>query len=98
MPSSKTSPVEDQLNVSFFSLLMLRPAKLPLPRWEASVRGSLTDNVRWRSRCPGRGRLWGLTGLFLDTDNHVALAGVRGWLTDNARWRSRCPGRGRLWG
>src|SRR5674476_794536 len=41
---------------------------------------------RWRvledrSRCPGRGGLWGLTGLFLDTDNNVALASVGGSLT-----------------
>src|ERR1017187_9164733 len=30
----------------------------------AGVRGKLTDNVRWRSRCPGRGWLWGLTRPF----------------------------------
>ena len=43
----------------------------------AGVRRSLTDNVRWRSRCPGRGVAMGFDRLFLDTDNHVALAGFR---------------------
>jgi hypothetical protein len=42
-----------------------------------SVSGKLTDNVRWRSRCPGRRWLWGYPDSFLDTNNHVVLAGVR---------------------